>query len=415
MTDRPDPGENGQQTGRGEADEWGYASKIDKVQAPPPVDWAHPPASAPRQSWQPAQDRHKDTPKDGGDDEGHKPPLSRGRKLLYVLIGAAIALAISIVVLLYYLHSRHFESTDDAFIDGNVSQISPQVAARIVRIAFVDNQTVEAGQVLVQLDPRDYQVKLDQARAQRAQVAAQADQARAQLALQQATLEQSFANARVSEADLGQARSDLARFQAVDPKAISRQQVDTAAASTKSAAARLDASRQAVQAQRAQIEAQRAAVAAAVSGVAQADVAVANAELQLSYTAIVAPAKGRATKRSVAIGSYVSPGQSMLAVVQDGLWVTANFKETQLADMKPGQEVRIRVDACPQTDLAGSVESFQAGSGTVFSALPAENATGNYVKVVQRLPVRIRFTDKDAEQKCRLAPGLSVSPRVTVR
>ena len=296
------------------------------------------------------------------------------------------------------------------------SRKSPRRSAgRVTDIAFQDNQAVKAGQLLVQLDPRDYQVKLDQAQAQRTQAVAQLDQARAQLGLQQANLEQSQANSRVSEADLGQAQADYARYRAVDPKAISRQQLDTAGASTKSAAARLDASRQAIQAARAQIEAQKAAVTAAGATVAQADVGVANAELQLSYTRIVAPADGRVTKRTVALGNVVSPGQSLLAVVQNDLWVTANFKETQLADMRPGQAVRVQVDACPDKELEAKVESFQAGSGSIFSALPAENATGNYVKVVQRLPVRLRFTDRDAAVRCMLSPGMSVVPRVTVR
>ncbi len=398
--------------------EWGYTSKIDKTPVgPAPVDWAHPPSAVPQQRWQAAEPHHKSahdgTKRESGDEQ--KPPLSRGKKLLYWFIGLCILSTLLVGILLYYLHARHFESTDDAFIDGNVSQVSSQVSARVIRIAFQDNQAVEAGQVLLQLDPRDYQVKLDQARAQRVQAAAQADQARAQLALQQASLAQAIANSRVSEAEFGQAQSDLARFRAVDPRAISRQQLDTASATTKSATARLDASRQAIQAQRAQIAAQRAAVAASDSSVAQADVGIANAELQLSYTNIIAPANGRVTRRTVDLGNFVSPGQSLLAVVQDGLWVTANFKETQLASMRPGQEVRVRVDACPKDDLAAEIQSFQAGSGAVFSALPAENATGNYVKVVQRLPVRIVFRDRDAEKRCMLAPGMSVSPRVTVR
>ena len=270
--------------------------------------------------------------------------------------------------------------------------------------------------MLVELDPRDYQVKLDQAVSQRAQAQAQAGQARAQLALQQANLDQAQANVRVTEADLGQAQADLARYRAIDPKAITKQQLDNQGAATKSAAAKLDANRQAVAGARAQIEAQRAMVAAQDAAVVQADVAVHNAELQLSYSTINAPADGQVTRRTVELGNYVNPGQALLAVVQDRLWVTANFKETQLAAMSPGQYVRVRVDACPDADLDARVTSFQGGSGQVFSSLPAENATGNFVKVVQRLPVRITFDDPaKARERCRMAPGMSVSPRVTVR
>ena len=317
---------------------------------------------------------------------------------------------------LYWLHSRHFETTDDAFIDGNISQVSARIAGRVTRIAFQDNQEVKAGQVLVELDPRDYQVKLDQVISQRAQAQAQAGQARAQLGLQQANLDQAQANVRVTEADLGQAQADLARYRAIDPKAITRQQLDNQAASTKSAAAKLDANRQAVSGARAQIEAQRAAVAAQDAAVVQAGVAVHNAELQLSYSTIIAPADGQVTRRTVELGNYVNPGQALLAVVQDAMWVTANFKETQLAAMKEGQYVRVRVDACPDVDLDAKVNSFQGGSGQIFSSLPAENATGNFVKVVQRLPVRILFDDPiKARDRCRMAPGMSVAPRVTVR
>ena len=151
-----------------------------------------------------------------------------------------------------------------------------------------------------------------------------------------------------------------------------------------------------------------------MASVKQADVTVENAELQLSYTQVQAPADGQVTRRTVELGNYVNPGQSLLAVVPKRMWVTANFKETQLALMQPGQFVRVRVDACPDLDINARVDSFQAGSGSVFSSLPAENATGNYVKVVQRVPVRINFEEQDLS-RCRMAPGMSVSPRVTVR
>ncbi len=412
--------------------EWGYSAQIDAAPpaaSPQPLDWDNPPPSPqrtpPDRQADPSKKAEKASPKkneskddddkkDGGEQASEKPPMSRRKKLLYWVIGLLVVAALITGGVLYWLHSRHYETTDDAFIDGYISQIAAQISGRVTRIAFDDNQQVKAGQLLVELDPRDYQVKLDQARAQRTQAAAQADQARAQLGLQQANLDQAAANVRVTEADLQQAQTDLARYRAIDPKAITRQQLDTSTSTTRSAQARLDANRQAVAGARAQIEAQRAAVAAADSSVKQADVAVANAELQLSYTHVVAPADGQVTKRTVELGNYVNPGQSLLAVVRNQMWVTANFKETQLALMKPGQYVRVRVDACPDFDINARVDSFQAGSGSVFSALPAENATGNYVKVVQRLPVRINFEPQDLSS-CRMAPGMSVSPRVTVR
>jgi membrane fusion protein, multidrug efflux system len=405
---------------------WGYSAQIDNVGlAPPPrsLDWGSPPPQRVRPDRKPDQGKTPDAdakddakPNEGGQNDGEqsKPPMPRRKKLLYWAIGLLVLAALVTAGVLYWLNARHYETTDDAFIDGYISQIASQVAGRVTRIAFEDNQQVKAGQPLIELDPRDYQVRLDQANAQRAQAAAQLDQARAQLGLQQANLDQAAANVRVTEADLQQAQNDLARFRAVDPKAITRQQLDTSSSGVRSAQARLDANRQAVAGARAQIEAQRATVAAAVASVKQADVTVQNAELQLSYTHVLAPADGQVTRRTVELGNYVNPGQSLLAVVPSRMWVTANFKETQLALMQPGQFVRVRVDACPDLDINARVDSFQAGSGSAFSALPAENATGNYVKVVQRVPVRINFEEQDLS-RCRMAPGMSVSPRVTVR
>lgn len=357
------------------------------------------------------KDEESSDEEDGGDDD--KKPMPRWKKALYWIVGLVVLAALIIAGTLYWLHARHFENTDDAFIDGYMSQVSAQVSAKVIRLAVSDNQEVQAGQVLVQLDPRDYQIKLDQARAQRLQAAAQLDQARAQLGIQQANLDQAEANVRVTEAELGQQESDLARYRKIDPRAITRQQLDTSSAQTKSARARLDANKQAVQGARAQVEAQKASIEAAEANLKASDVSVANAELQTSYTSVLAPTAGKVTKRTVDVGNYVNPGQALLAVVPDEMWVTANFKETQLALIRKGQHVRIAVDACPDSEISGHIDSFQTGTGAVFSSLPAENATGNYVKVVQRVPVKIVFDHK--VEDCRLVPGLSVEPRVTVR
>ena len=399
--------------------EWGYSAQLDSPPRPSvrPARRAEPDEADERSARRRNTGRHVEDDAAAGDGEDHAPEASmpRWKKLLYWAVGLLILAVLTVAGVLYWLHARHFESTDDAFIDGYISQIAAQVPGRVTRVAFADNQQVKAGQVLVELDPRDYQVRLDQAVAQRAEAAAQADQARAQVGLQQANADQAAANVRVTEADLQQAQTDLARYRAIDPKAVTKQQLDTSASTVRSAEARLDANRQAVAAARAQVDAQRAAVAAADASVKQADVAVENARLQLSYTRVAAPTDGQATKRTVDLGNYVNPGQSLLAVVPPRLWVTANFKETQLALMQPGQPVRVRVDACPDLDISARVDSFQAGSGSVFSSLPAENATGNYVKVVQRVPVRINFDEKQDLSRCRMAPGMSATPRVTVR
>jgi len=350
---------------------------------------------------QAAPDRDKTGPSRAG-------RLLRGL-LLIVVLGVVVTAGT-----LYWLHERHFESTDDAFIDGNQSQIASQVSGKVVELLVDDNQHVDAGQVLLTIDPRDYQVKLEQSRAQQANAAAQAGQARAELVLQQAQLAQNEAQVRVAEADQEQASRDLARYRTIDPAAITRQQLDQSTATAKSTAAKLDSARQAVLGGKAQLDAQQAKIAAADAGVRQADADVHNAELQLSYTRIEAPQAGRVTRRTVNLGNYATPGQALLAIVPDEMWVTANFKETQLTHMRPGQPVEITVDAYPDDVLHGRIESLQRGTGAVFSALPAENATGNYVKVVQRVPVKILF-DGDAWRKLPLAPGLSVHPVVTVR
>jgi membrane fusion protein (multidrug efflux system) len=351
-------------------------------------------------------------PHDEAADEKQAPAKRPSPILIVVVLLVVIALVTAGV--LYWLDARHYESTDDAFIDGHISQVSSQISGRVIRLLVRDNQPVQAGQILLEIDPRDAQMKLDQALAERAQSAAQLEQARANLPVRQADAAQAQAQTRVSEADLFQAQRDLSRYHAVNPQAITRQILDNATASSRSAEAKLEAAREAASSMRAQVAAAQAQVDAAAASVKVEDAEVANARLQLSYTHVVAPASGRVTKRTVEVGLYVQPGQSLLAIVQPDLWVTANFKEAQLTDMHPGQKVRIRLDAFPDQTFEGHIDSLQAGTGSVFSSLPAENATGNYVKVVQRLPAKILF-DGDDWRRFPMAPGMSVTPRVTVR
>ena len=341
-------------------------------------------------------------------------PMSPQRKRRNAIIGGVIVVVLIVAGLAYWLHSRHYETTDDAFIDSNQSQISSQVSGRVDALLVADNQHVEKGQPLLLIDKRDYEVKLEQADAQVANAQAQVAQARADLIYQKASLSQQTAQVRVAEADLTQAKQDLARYTGTDPAAITRQQLEQSQASTKSAFAKLDSAKDAVQASQAQVASQQTKIDAALAQVRQYQADVDNAKLQLSYTEVRAPQAGKVTRRTVNLGNYVTPGQALLAVVPDEMWVTANFKETQLTYMRVGQGVDVTVDAYPDTVLHGHVDSVQRGTGSVFSSLPAENATGNYVKVVQRVPVKIVF-DGDDWRHLPLSPGLSVSPRVTVR
>jgi membrane fusion protein (multidrug efflux system) len=347
---------------------------------------------------------------DNADSGPAKPWLRR------IGIGAAILLAIALAIggFFWWRHARHYESTDDAFIDGNVTRMAPLVSGRVIELMFADNQHVAAGQPLLRIDPRDFRVRLDIARAAGASAAADLAQAKAQATVQQSAVDQAGANIRVAEAAQVQAEKDHARLTALDPKAVTRQEVDSATAALNAANARLDAARQAEAGARAQLATAQARITAAEAARQQADANVEAAELQLSYATITAPTAGRVTHRTVTLGDVVSPGQALFAIVQDGLWVTANFKESQLADMRRGQRVDIRVDAVPGRHFQGRIDSIQAGTGSAFSVLPAENATGNYVKVVQRIPVKI-VIEGDIDPVPALSPGMSVVPTVTVR
>ncbi len=350
------------------------------------------------------------------DDTGARRAPKRGGigRIIGLSVGGVVLLAIIGGGVSYWLATRNWVSTDDAQVDAFTTQMAPRVSGQVTKLLFADNQHVTAGQVLVEIDPRDYQAKLDQARAQQASAEASAQQARAQVIVQQANVDQALANVEVTRADLLQARQDYDRFRAIDPHAVTRQQVDASTAMYHSAQARLAASLQSVEAAKAQVQAAQAQVLGADASLHQAEANVRAAELQLSYCTMVAPVAGIVTHRTGDVGNYVNPGQPMFALVQDDRWVTANYKETQLTSVHPGQDVEIVVDAIPSVTFHGVVDSFQAGTGTAFSVLPAENATGNYVKIVQRLPVKIVFRDERLKDHI-LAPGMSAVPSVRVR
>jgi membrane fusion protein (multidrug efflux system) len=342
------------------------------------------------------------------------PKPNRFKRILGFTAGGIVLVALIAGGTLYWLNARHFVTTDDAFVDAYTTQMAPRVAGQVTKLMFADNQHVSAGQTLVLIDPRDLQAKLDQAKAQQASAEATLQQAQAQVFVQQANIDQATANVRVAEADLLQAKQDYDRFQAIDPHAVTRQQIEGATATYHSAGAKLDANRQMVSGAQAQVRAAQAQVLAAQASVQQAEANTRAAELQISYCMMVAPVAGTVTHRNVSAGNYVNPGQALFALVQDDRWVTANFKETQLAGVRPGQDVDLSIDAIPSATLHGKVDSFQAGTGTAFSTLPAENATGNYVKIVQRLPVKIVFDDVRLKD-FPIAPGMSVTPSVRVR
>jgi membrane fusion protein (multidrug efflux system) len=352
----------------------------------------------------------KDGDKDKKDDG--KPPL--WKRPLVVLIALVVIIAIIVVATIFFINSRRHETTDDAFVDGTTSQVAAQAAGRVTRLHVVDNQEVHRGDPLVDIDAADVTARVDQAKAGVLTAQSQALQALAQVEGQKANAAQAAASARQAEAENINAQQDLARFKGVDPDAVSRQQYDQAVAQARSARAKVDAARATEATAAAQVKAAQANV-----GVAQAQVATAQADLetaniQLGYTHVVAAIDGRVTKRSVDVGNVISIGQPILAIVSDSLWVTANYKETQLKKMRVDQAVTIEIDAVPDVKFAAHVQSFQRAAGSYFSALPAENATGNYVKVTQRVPVKIVFDHPEELQKYHVGPGMSVKPSVTV-
>jgi membrane fusion protein (multidrug efflux system) len=356
----------------------------------------------------------KDKEKNGKDanDEDGKTPLWKRPLLVFVAI--AVVIALIVIGTIFLIDSRRHETTDDAFIDGNASQIAAQAPGRVCRLYVNDNQVVHRGDPLVDIDAADIQAKVDQARAGVLAAQSQAQQAQAQVEGQKANAAQAAATTRQAEAETTNAQQDLARFKGVDPDAVSRQQYDQAVAQARAARAKLDAARATEGTAQAQVKAALANVAAAQSQVATAQANLDAANIQLGYAHVVAPIDGRVTRRAVDVGNVIAVGQPILAIVSDDLWVTANYKETQLRKMRVGQAVRVQIDAVPDDRFAAHVQSFQRAAGSYFSALPSENATGNYVKVTQRVPVKIVFDHPEQLQKYNVGPGMSVKPRVTV-
>jgi membrane fusion protein (multidrug efflux system) len=406
----------------------------------------------------------------------------------------------------YWLYARSHESTDDAFIDGHVTQISPKASGYVAKVYVNDNQLVKAGDLLVEIDGRDYQAQLQQAQAAldaglakhneartnvsltRATTSANVQQATANVermrsdvesqraaasssrsresqaasavSTAQANLQQTRAQVLAAEAEATRANADVDRYRALYEKdEVSKQQLDQAVATARTANAQVDAAQQKVAANEAQVNEARSSHAAASAsarqaqtqiGAAQSTVSeslgrlaqaktapqqiavsqaqaetagatteqlraeVEQAELNLSYTKIYAPVDGRVTRKSVEQGALVQIGQPLLALVPENVWVTANFKEDQIGRMAPGDKVDISVDAYPDKVFKGHLDSIQAGTGAQFSLIPPENATGNYVKVVQRVPVKVVF-DEPPDPKHMLAPGMSVVPEVAIK
>lgn len=352
----------------------------------------------------------------GGADAVAEPEKSRAarRHPALVVVSLIVALGLAAGGGLYWEHASHFESTDDAFIDARQSAITPKVSGYIVAVFVTDNQHVEAGAEIARIDPRDYRIARDKAQAELDAAEAGVRNLDAQIAAQEAQISASQANVAQSAAALRFARQEAARSQALVKRGASTVQREQQATSTlQQEQARRIGATEAVEAARDRVAALVAQRATAQANVARARALLDKAKLDLSYTTVRAAEAGRVVRLTAAVGQYAQTGASLAMFVPDDIWVTANFKETQLAAMRPGQPADIRIDAYPGLAAQGRVESIQPGSGAAFSLLPAENATGNYVKIVQRVPVKIAL--RETPRGVALGPGMSVVPTVRVR
>ncbi len=341
------------------------------------------------------------------------------RPFFWILILVAAGAAVGGT--LYWMHARQFESTDDAFVDAHIVRIAPEVAGTLVEVPDLDNRHVKAGDLLAVIKPSGPEAQLAEANAGVDQALAQLQQAQAQVASAAASRNQVAAEAQAPLSAAVKAGQDLARYESlakIDRSAVASTQLDQARANARSTKAQYDAANRQVASADAQITVARKAADAAAALVKAKRAQVDQANVTLGNLRLTAPVSGQVVNRQVNKGSYVAPGSQLLAIVPDNLWITANFKETQLKNMRIGQEVTIKVDAYPDVEFKGRVDSIQRGAGQAFAILPPQNSTGNYVKVVQRVPVRITFDLSRGNPNPRdypIGPGMSVIPTVKVR
>ncbi|CAB3791503.1 HlyD family secretion protein [Pararobbsia alpina] len=332
---------------------------------------------------------------------------------MLIAIGIVI-IAVGAAALYWFLIARFHESTDDAYVGGDVTVMAPKVNGFVADVLVRDNQFVKAGQVLIRLDARDYDARLAQAAAQLQSARAAVEEIRAKQALQLATINEQQAELRSAGAELTRSSADQNRYrELVKDEAVSNQVVERANADLEKARAAVDQSSAGVTAAKRQLGVFDAQIADAQAGVAKAEAELRVAALNVEYTTIRAPIDGYVGNRSARVGMLANTGVSLLTVIPaQGLWVDANFKEDQLRRMRVGDAAEVSLDAADGAPLRGRVESLAPATGATFSVLPAENATGNFTKIVQRVPVRIRLDAGQDSQHPVLRPGLSATVNV---
>jgi membrane fusion protein (multidrug efflux system) len=355
-----------------------------------------------------------------GDGDG-KEQKRRGMSPILRIVLILVLLAAIAGGVYYWYSTRNLETTDDAYTDGRTITIAPKVSGYVVALEITDNQFVKAGQVLVRIDQRDFIAARDQAQGALMVARAQLANAAAGVQVAQKNFPARYAAALAqrdsARAALARAQADARRQHSVDRAATSQQAIDEANAAMLEAQAQVaQAEAQVQEASPVQpnIEQANAGQSQLEGQVKQAQAQLDQAELNLGYTVITAPQDGWVTRRNVERGNYLNAGGSIMSLVSPEVWITANFKENQLARMRPGERADIRIDAYPSLKLHGHVDSVQLGSGSKFSAFPAENATGNYVKIVQRVPVKI-LIDEGLDPTLPLPLGLSADPTIYLK
>lgn len=362
-------------------------------------------------------------------EENKEKPNNRRKKIAAIIIFPVLIAIGAVVLFLYREYKATHISTDDAFVDGRVHAIASKIPGTVKAIHVNDNQFVKKGGPILEIDPIDYDVRVKEAqagleteRAKLSEIRDKVDTAKKQLAGIMASMEEARANLELQEANLRQAEVDFKRAESLLKKeVIPREQYDKAKTTYDVAVAQVKAAKERIKQLEASLETQKAVVKQTETSlipqqaqIQQKEATLKGVELSKSYTIIYSPSDGYIAKKSVETGNQIQPGQSLMAVVPlDDIWITANYKETQLERVKLGQKVRIIVDTYPGKVFYGKVESVQAGTGAVFSLFPPENATGNYVKIVQRIPVKI-ILDQDTDPSHNLRIGMSVVPTILV-
>jgi membrane fusion protein (multidrug efflux system) len=341
-------------------------------------------------------------------------PVPKGRRSWFVLTVIPLFVVTVAVGVLFFVSSDGRQSTSDAYIEGRIIRISPKVSGQVIVLHVADNDHVKAGDVLLEIDPADYQAKVDQAAAAVVAAESAVEQAKAAVLCAEAGVGEAQAAERAAQTEYKRRASDYRRYAAMGTDGVSEQQLEAAKDASDAAYDEHQAADKKLAAASAELNVSKTNVGTAEAQVTAAKAQLRFAQLQLQYTKVLAPETGVVTKKNVEAGAFVGAGQPLMSVVPDDRWIIANFKEVQLEHMRVGQPVEVTVDSYPDTPFRGHIQSMQSGTGARFELLPPENATGNWVKVVQRLPVKVVFEPGQAGIE-RLAQGMSVQVTVDTR